>query len=58
MDDLELPPPSRKPKALDPMSVDELEAYIKALEAEIDRARQMIASKQNARKGADEFFGF
>lgn len=58
MDDLELPPPTHKPKALDPMSIDELEAYITALEAEIERARQMITSKQSARKGADQFFGF
>lgn len=58
MDDQDLPPPPNKPVSLDPLSIDELEGYIRSLEAEIGRARRMIASKQAARSGADEFFGF
>lgn len=58
MDELDLPPPSRKPKPLDPLSIEELEQYIQTLQAEIERARSMIASKQAARSGADKVFGF
>jgi uncharacterized small protein (DUF1192 family) len=37
-------------------SVDELNAYIANLQAEIERARGVIAGKQSHRAGADAFF--
>lgn len=43
-------------KDLDPMSVEALTNYIVGLEGEIERAREMIASKQAARGAADTFF--
>jgi len=56
MDELE---PRRKPaqlKPLDSWSVGELEEYIANLEAEIARARAMIAAKQAHRAGLDGLF--
>ena len=55
-DDLE--PRKKKPvaKDLNPMSIDDLETYIADLQAEIERARAVIASKKVARGGADAFF--
>ena len=54
----ELEPRKKKPvlKDLTPLSVDELDAYITDLQAEIDRARAMIASKKAFRSGAEAFF--
>ncbi len=55
-DDLE---PKNKPKPrkdLQPLSVEELSEYIAALEAEIARARDMIAAKQKDRLGAEGLF--
>lgn len=51
-------PINRKPakKDLQPMSVAELTDYIAELEAEIRRARDMIASKQKDRHGAEGLF--
>jgi len=43
---------------LDPFSVDDLRAYIAALQAEIARAEAAIAAKQGARGHADSFFKF
>jgi len=48
-----LPP---KPRDLSGMGIGELEDYIAGLEAEIARAREVIAAKQAARQGADSFF--
>ncbi len=41
---------------LGPMSVDELLAYIVALEQEISRVRNDIAAKQRHRSGAESIF--
>jgi uncharacterized small protein (DUF1192 family) len=46
-----------KPRDLQPMSVEELENYIAALEAEIARADAMIARKQAHKSGIDALFG-
>ena len=43
-------------KDLEPMSVEALTDYIAELESEIERAREMIASKQSARGAAEIFF--
>lgn len=58
MDQEELEP-KKKPvtlKPLDPLSIGELEDYIKDLETEIQRARAAIAAKQAVRSGADSLF--
>ncbi len=44
--------------ALDPLSVDDLRAYIGELRAEIGRAEAAIGKKQGARGHADSFFKF
>lgn len=52
-------PPAKKPAQtanLEPMSVDELRAYIAALEGEIERARAEIAKKEAYKNAADSFF--
>lgn len=41
---------------LAPLSIDELNAYIAALEAEISRVRHDIAAKQRHRSGAESIF--
>lgn len=41
---------------LGPMSIDELNAYITALEQEISRVRHDIAAKQRHRSGAESIF--
>ena len=58
MDPEDLEPRQRKapPKPLDGMSVAELEEYIVGLEAEITRARGVIAGKQSHRSAADALF--
>jgi len=58
MDPEDLEPRQRKPqpKPLDGLSVGELEAYIAELEAEIARARGMIAAKQSHKSAADALF--
>jgi uncharacterized small protein (DUF1192 family) len=45
-----------KPKDLGTYSVAELEGYIAMLEAEIARARDMIAQKQDHKSAASKFF--
>jgi uncharacterized small protein (DUF1192 family) len=55
-DDLE---PRKQPaavRALDPMSVVELEAYIAELESEIDRVRAAIRAKRAQRVDAESIF--
>lgn len=51
-------PRTAKPQArnLDPMSVEELEAYIAELEAEIARVRQDIEKKTRHRSSAESLF--
>ncbi len=52
----ELSPLKPEPAKLETMSVAALEDYIVGLEAEIVRAREVIAGKQDARTSADGFF--
>ena len=57
MEPEEPPRPRRvEPRALEPLSIDELEAYIRELEGEIARARRAIAAKQAQRNSAEAFF--
>lgn len=58
MDPEDLEPRKAQPavKNLDPMSVEELRAYIADLEREIARVRSAIASKLNVRSGAESLF--
>ena len=58
MDPEDLEPRKRKapPKPLEGMSVAELEEYVAELEAEIARARGVIAGKQSHRSAADALF--
>lgn len=58
MFDDELDPRTKKPtlKNLEPMSVDELENYIKNMESEIERTRAEIARKKAYQQAADSFF--
>jgi uncharacterized small protein (DUF1192 family) len=48
--------PTTKPPDLATWSVEEVEAYIARLEAEIVRARAAIESKQSIRGAADALF--
>jgi len=43
---------------LDPLSVEDLRAYISELRAEIVRTEAVIAAKEGARGHADSFFKF
>lgn len=57
--DEDLPRPSRKllvPPPLDLLGIEELEAYIGVLEAEILRVKQAISSKQAHARAAAAFF--
>jgi len=58
MDSDDLEPKKKKPeqKNLEEMSIEALEEYIGDLEAEINRVRDTVADKQDARKGAETFF--
>ncbi|MBM3598711.1 MAG: DUF1192 domain-containing protein [Alphaproteobacteria bacterium] len=58
MDLDELEPRKKKPQLRDlqGMSIEELDAYIEELEAEIARTREMIKSKKSVRAGADSLF--
>ncbi len=58
MDEDDLIPRNVKPqpKNLEPMSIEALEDYIAGLEAEIIRARAVIADKSDARNEAEGFF--
>lgn len=49
-------PAKPAPRLLDPMSVDELEAYIGEMEAEIARVRRAIEAKRGHRSAAESFF--
>ncbi len=51
--------PAKKPapvKNLEPMSIDELNAYIGAMQAEIERVRAEIVKKEAHKSAADSFF--
>lgn len=54
----DLDPKTKKPgvKNLEPMSVDELEHYIMALEQEIERTRAEIAKKKAHHDAASSIF--
>ena len=57
--DMEELEPRRKPaqpRPLEPWSIGELEEYIANLEAEIARAKAVIAAKQSHRAGLDGLF--
>lgn len=58
IDPEELAPRSAKPgpRLLDPMSIEELEGYIREMEAEIARVRAAIDAKKNQRGAAEALF--
>jgi uncharacterized small protein (DUF1192 family) len=56
IDDLEPRKPAAALKALDPLSIEELNGYIGDLEAEILRVREAITRKQAVKAGAEAFF--
>ncbi|HUI16899.1 MAG TPA: DUF1192 domain-containing protein [Alphaproteobacteria bacterium] len=56
IEDLEPRKTKPKPKNLDPLSLDELEAYIAELEAEIARVKGEIAKKSSHLDAAAAFF--
>ena len=58
MDTDDLEPQREKPKAMDlhVLSIKALCNYIKDLEAEIARAREVIAAKRSAHEGAESVF--
>ena len=55
-DDLEPKNRPKKPRPLDAMSVEDLEAYVAELKAEILRVEAAIAAKSAHRAAADAFF--
>ncbi|MCP5370642.1 MAG: DUF1192 domain-containing protein [Hyphomicrobiales bacterium] len=55
-DDLEPRKKKLQLKNLEEMSIEALGAYIADLEAEIARTKEMIAKKEEARRGAESFF--
>jgi uncharacterized small protein (DUF1192 family) len=55
-EDLEPRKQPPKPRDLSSWGVEELNAYIANLNAEIERARAMIRSKQGHRSAADSLF--
>lgn len=56
LDDLDPPRPSLEPQDLQMMSIDALKDYIKQLQYEINRAEEMIESKESHRCGAENLF--
>ena len=56
LDDLEPRKQKPKPKDLEAMGVDELEAYLGELEQEANRVREKIAAKKAYLSGADALF--
>jgi len=55
-DEIDPKPAPPKPKDLEAMSLEALRDYIADLEAEIGRAREVIARKHTARSAADSVF--
>jgi uncharacterized small protein (DUF1192 family) len=56
LDDLEPKNQIRKPKDLSGWNIEDLQAYIEAMETEIERARVMIGQKRNVNADADALF--
>ena len=56
LEDLEPRNKAPKPKDLDALGVEELQAYIGELEAEIARVKEKLAAKQAYLSGADSLF--
>jgi uncharacterized small protein (DUF1192 family) len=56
IEDLEPRKVKPKPKDLGPVSIEDLVDYIRALEAEIERAKAEIARKEAHRSAASAFF--
>ena len=56
LDELEPRKQQPKPKDLEAMGVDELEAYLAELEREADRVRKKIAAKKAYLSGAKSLF--
>jgi uncharacterized small protein (DUF1192 family) len=58
MDEDDLPTPRKAPeqKNLEPMSIEELDAYIVELEGEIERVRADIVAKRGHLSGAESLF--
>jgi uncharacterized small protein (DUF1192 family) len=56
LDELEPRKQHPKPKDLEAMGVDELEAYLAELEQEADRVREKIAAKKAYLSGAESLF--
>jgi uncharacterized small protein (DUF1192 family) len=58
MDESDLEPRQRvaPKKNLEPLAIEELEAYIAELESEILRAKNEIAAKRKQRSGAEALF--
>ena len=54
--DGELGRPAQKPEDFEELSIEALEERIAELEAEIERLRDLIAKKQQARGAADSVF--
>ena len=55
-EDLPKPVSAEFPRNLETMSVDDLNDYIKDLEAEIERVKTDMESKQASTQAADAFF--
>lgn len=56
IEDLEPRKKAVTPKNLDTLSIEELEAYIAELQAEIERVREKISAKERHRVGAAALF--
>jgi uncharacterized small protein (DUF1192 family) len=56
LDDLEPRKKQVEVKNLEPLSIEELHAYIGELEAEIERVRAAVRAKQSIRSGAESLF--
>ncbi len=56
LDDLEPRKAPKKPKDLSGWNIEDLEAYIAAMEAEILRARDMIDKKRGVSSAAEALF--
>ncbi|HEY9567980.1 MAG TPA: DUF1192 domain-containing protein [Thalassobaculum sp.] len=56
LDDLEPRNKSKKPRDLSNWNIEDLEAYISAMEAEIIRVREAIAGKKGVASAADALF--
>ena len=56
LEDLEPRNKKPKPKDLEALGVEELEAYIEELEAEIARVKEKLTAKQAYLSGADSLF--